>query len=47
MRTRHNKRAIRSSILLTVGERERGKTKGESEEFKEGPRDKTGSDGRD
>jgi hypothetical protein len=47
MRSRHDERATRSLILPTVGEREGGRTGGEGEGPKGGPKDKTGSDGRD
>jgi hypothetical protein len=47
MRSRHDKRIIRPFILPTVEERERGKTREESEEPKEDPKNKTRSDGRD
>jgi hypothetical protein len=40
MRLRHDKRAIRPFILLTVGEKKEERIKGEGEGSKEGPRDK-------
>jgi hypothetical protein len=40
MRSRYDKRTTRPFILPTVGERERGKTEGEGEGPKKGPRDK-------
>jgi hypothetical protein len=47
MRSRYDKRAIRLFILPIMGEKKREKTKGEGERLKEGPKDKTESDGRD
>jgi hypothetical protein len=40
IRSRHDKRAIRSLILPTVGEKEGGRTGEKGEGPEEGPRDK-------